>query len=99
MIRTGPSSPKAVISRPKAAEAPLPCVYRLGEVKTESMAWVPSLRACVLLHNRLCDESHHAHAVLRACEGNRIPCPFGRVVGLDDTKRLDPTAADFGPHL
>src|SRR5882757_2675665 len=25
--------------------------------------------------------------------------PFGRVVGLDDTKRLNPTAADFGPHL
>ena len=34
MISTGPSSPSAAISRPSAAVAPLPCVYRLGEQKT-----------------------------------------------------------------
>src|SRR5271165_319172 len=40
MIRTGPSSPRVIISCPSAAVAPLPWVYRLGEVKTVSMAQV-----------------------------------------------------------
>src|SRR5579883_2660957 len=34
MISAGPSSPSAAISRPSAAVAPLPCVYRPGEQKT-----------------------------------------------------------------
>ena len=50
MISTGPSSPRAAISRPSAAVAPLPCVYRLGEEKTESM--VRSFRSSVVRSGR-----------------------------------------------
>src|SRR6516165_12465381 len=37
MNSTGPSRPRLAISRPRAAVAPLPWVYRVGEQNTESM--------------------------------------------------------------